>query len=141
VFAHKIESMADHLARHRAADVFLDTLPFNAQTTAVDALWAGLPVLTCLGESSCGRVAASLLTAIGLQELITNTQADYEALAIELASNPNKLKAIKDKLESNRLTTPLFDTPRFAKQIEAAYLKMYERYQSDLPPEHIYVDT
>jgi len=130
--------MPDYLARYRAADLFLDTLPFNAGTTASDALWAGLPVLTCTGEVFASRMAASLLTAIGLPELITSTQEDYEALAIELATNPERLKAIKQKLQLNRLSTPLFDTVLFTKHIEDAYTQMFERYQADLPPEHIY---
>jgi protein O-GlcNAc transferase len=120
--------------------LFIDTLPCNAHTTASDALWAGLPVLTCMGETFASRVAASLLNAIELPELITNTQADYEAKAIELGNNPAKLKAIKDKLERNRLTTALFDTPRFTKHIEAAYKQIFERYQADLPPDHIYIE-
>src|SRR5262249_20308746 len=122
----------DHLARHRLADLFLDTLPYNAHTTASDALWAGLPVLTRIGETFAGRVAASLLHAIGLTELITSTPQAYEALAIELATNPEKLAAIKRKLANNRLTTPLFDTKLFTKHIEAAYAAMYERYQAGL---------
>jgi predicted O-linked N-acetylglucosamine transferase (SPINDLY family) len=129
------------LARHRQADLFLDTFPYNAHTTASDALWAGLPLLTLMGESFASRVAASLLTAIDLPELITNSQEDYEALAIELATNPTKLKAIKAKLESNRLTTPLFDTPQFTKHLEDAYIKIYERYHADLPPKHIYIEN
>ena len=138
VFA-KRTSLPDHLARHRLADLFLDTLPYNAHTTASDALWVGLPVLTRIGETFAGRVAASLLNAIGLTELITSTPQAYEALAIELASNPEKLAAIKRKLATNRLTTPLFDTQLFTRHIEAAYIAMYERYQADLPPDHIYV--
>ena len=90
-----------------------------------------------MGESFASRVAASLLTAIDLPELITTTQEEYESLAIELATNPNKLKAIKTKLESNRLTAPLFDTPRFTKHLEEAYITMYERYHNDLPPDNI----
>jgi predicted O-linked N-acetylglucosamine transferase (SPINDLY family) len=132
---------SQYLARCKAADLFLDTLPYNAGATASDALWAGLPVLTCLGESFASRVAASLLYSIGLPELVTETQAEYEALAIELAKYPVKLKGIKDKLESNRLTTLLFDTTSFAKHIESAYTKMYERYQADLPTDHIYIDV
>jgi protein O-GlcNAc transferase len=139
VFAKRMK-LPEHLARHRAADLFIDTLPFNAHTTASDALWAGLPVLTCMGESFASRVAASLLNAIELPELITTTQEQYEATAIELATNPEKLKAIKDKLEKNRLTTALFDTPRFTKHIEAAYTQMYERYLADLLPDHIYIE-
>ncbi len=137
VFAKAME-MPEHLARHRVADLFLDTLPFNAHTTASDALWAGLPVLTRLGESFASRVAASLLNAIRLPELITQTQEDYEALAIKLGNNPAKLQAIKDKLEANRLTTPLFDTALFTRNIEDAYTQMYERYQTGLPPTHIF---
>jgi predicted O-linked N-acetylglucosamine transferase (SPINDLY family) len=140
IFCNWIER-SEYLARFKVADLFLDTLPYNAGTTASDALWAGLPVLTCMGESFASRVAASLLNAIELPELITTTQAEYEAKAIELGNNPAKLKAIKDKLERNRLTTALFDTPRFTKHIEAAYIKMYERYQADLPPDHIYIDA
>jgi predicted O-linked N-acetylglucosamine transferase (SPINDLY family) len=122
------------------ADLFIDTFPYNAHTTASDALWAGLPVLTCMGESFASRVAASLLNAIELPELITTTQQQYESTAIELATNPEKLNAIKDKLEQNRLTTALFDTTHFTKNIEAAYIKIYERYQADLPPDHIYIE-
>jgi protein O-GlcNAc transferase len=140
VFAKRIDP-SEHLARHRAADLFIDTLPYNAHTTASDALWAGLPVLTCKGESFASRVAASLLKAIELPELITTTQEQYEATAIELATNPEKLKDIKNKLERNRLTTALFDTPRFTKHIEAAYKQMYERYQADLQPNNIYIEN
>ena len=140
VFA-KRTNPPEHLARHRAADLFIDTLPYNAHTTASDALWAGLPVLTCTGESFASRVAASLLNAIELPELITTTQKQYEARAIELATNPEKLKAIKYKLERNRLTTALFDTPRFTKHIEAAYKQMYERYQDGLPLNNIYIEN
>jgi len=132
---------SEHLARHQAADLFLDTLPYNAHTTASDALWVGIPVLTCMGKSFASRVAASLLNAIELPELITTTQEQYEAKAIELATNPEKLKAIKYKLERNRFTTALFDTPRFTKHIEAAYKQMYERYQTDLQPNNIYIEN
>lgn len=130
-------SPSDHLARHRHADLFLDTVPYNAHTTASDALWSGLPVLTLMGQSFASRVAASLLSAIELPELITTTQNDYEVLAIELAKNPQKLADIKSKLARNRLNTPLFDTPLFTKNLESAYIKMFERYQAGLPPDHI----
>jgi protein O-GlcNAc transferase len=130
---------SDHLSRHRLADLFLDTLPCNAHITASDALWAGLPVLTRIGETFAGRVAASLLNAIGLSELITSTPQAYEALAIELATNPERLANLKRKLATNRLTTPLFDTQRYTRHIEAAYTMMYERYQTNLPPDHIFV--
>ena len=139
-FGNRIER-SEYLARYRLADLFLDTLPYNAGTTASDALWAGLPVLTCMGESFASRAAASVLNAIELPELVTTTHEQYEAKAIELATNPAKLRAIKDKLERNRLTTALFDTPRFTKHIEAAYTQMYERYQTDLPRDHIYIEA
>ena len=119
----------EYLARYRVCDLFVDTSPYNAGTTASDALWVGLPVLTLMGQSIASRMAASLLNAIGLPELITNTQAEYEALAIDLAMSPNKLEGIKLKLANNRMTTRLFDTPLFAKDIEAAYIKMYEECQ------------
>lgn len=140
IFAKRMP-LQEHLARHRLADLFLDTLPYNAHTTASDALWAGLPVLTCMGESFASRVAASLLNALHLHELITSTQDEYEALAIELATDPEKLAQIKQKLDNNRLTTPLFDTPLFTKHLEEAYTQMYERYHADLPPDHIYINS
>ncbi len=136
VFGGRIPT-EEYLARYRVCDLFLDTFPYNAGTTASDALWMGLPVLTLLGQSFASRVAASLLNAIGLPELITSTQEEYEALAIELAMNPQKLADIKIRLNHNRHTTPLFDTPLFTKNLEAAYIQMYERYQADLKPEHI----
>ena len=138
VFAQRIP-LQDHLARHRLADLFLDTLPYNAHTTASDALWAGLPVLTQIGETFAGRVAASLLTTIGLPELITRSPQAYVDLAVELATNPDKLAGIKCKLVANRLTTPLFNTQLFTRHIEAAYGAMYKCYQAGLPPEDIYV--
>jgi predicted O-linked N-acetylglucosamine transferase (SPINDLY family) len=138
VFAKKLPA-PDHLARHRLADLSLDTLPYNAHTTASDALWAGLPVLTQIGETFAGRVAASLLNAIGLGELIATTARQYEEIAIELAINPEKLAAIKTKLANNRLSTPLFDTQLFTRHIENAYEAMYERHRTRMPPDHIYV--
>jgi predicted O-linked N-acetylglucosamine transferase (SPINDLY family) len=132
--------LADHLARHNLADLFLDTLPYNAHTTTSDALWAGLPVLTCTGESFASRVSASLLCAIDLPELVTTTQSEYEQLAIELAIQPNKLKAIKDRLEIMKMASTLFDSPSFSSQIENVFLKMYECYLSDLNPSHISID-
>ena len=138
IFAERMP-LPDHLARHRQADLFLDTLPYNAHTTSSDALWTGLPVLTLMGQSFASRVAASLLNAIGLPELITSTREEYEGLAIELALNPKKLADVKSKLANNRLSAPLFDTPLFAKNIESAYTKMYDHYQNDLKPEHIFI--
>ena len=125
----------EHLARLKLADLFLDTLPYNAHTTASDALWAELPVLTCLGDTFAGRVAASLLTSIDLPELITDSLDAYKAKAIDLARNPSELKRIGDKLKANRLTTPLFDSDRYVRNFEAALKRMFERRQSGLPPE------
>jgi predicted O-linked N-acetylglucosamine transferase (SPINDLY family) len=140
VFAPSME-LADHLARHRQADLFLDTFYYNAHTTASDALWAGLPVVTCLGEFFAGRVAASLLKAIGLPDLIAHDHATYETLALELATHPGKLAALREKLAVNRTTYPLFDTARFTRHLEEAYKRMYERYQAGLVPDHVVVDT
>ena len=135
----KFLSLDKYLARYRAADLFLDTLPYNAGTTASDALRMGLPVLTLMGESFASRIAASLLNSLDLPELITTTKEEYENLAIELATNPEKLKTIKEKLQKNILTTPLFNTKIFTNHIEAAYEAMYDRYQNDLLPDHIEV--
>jgi predicted O-linked N-acetylglucosamine transferase (SPINDLY family) len=126
---------AEYLAQHRLADLFLDTLPINAHTTASDALWAGLPVLTCRGSAFAGRVAASLLRTLGLPELIAESLADYETLALELARSPARLAALRARLERNRLTSPLFDTGRFCRHIEAAYGEMWERYRRGEPPQ------
>jgi predicted O-linked N-acetylglucosamine transferase (SPINDLY family) len=132
IFAGRTK-LEDHLARHRLADLFLDTLPYNAHTTASDALWTGLPVVTCQGTAFAGRVAASLLNAIGLPELVTQNLADYEALALRLASDPVALKVVRCKLAANRTTQPLFDTDRFRRNIEAAYLRMWETFQRGEP--------
>src|SRR5439155_21761581 len=133
VFAPRMK-LDEHLARHRLADLFLDTLPYNAHTTASVALWAGLPVLTCMGSAFAGRVAGSLLNAVGLPELITHSLEDYEALALQLATTPTLLSAIRAKLAQNRTSYPLFDTERFRRHIESAYLTMWERYQrGELP--------
>jgi predicted O-linked N-acetylglucosamine transferase (SPINDLY family) len=140
VFAERMP-LADHLARHRLADLFLDTLPYNAHTTASDALWAGLPVLTRIGGTFPGRVAASLLQAIGLPELITSTQEAYQRLAIELAADSQKLAAIKHKLASSQLAKPLFDTRLLTRRVEAAYEEMYTRLQLGLAPDHIFIGT
>jgi protein O-GlcNAc transferase len=127
-------AQADHLARSKHADLFLDTLPYNAHTTASDALWAGLPVVTCLGETFAARVAASLLHAVGLPELIAASLEDYEALALKLAGEPYFLAAIKTELALNRDTCPLFDTDRITRHIESAYTTMWERHQSGQAP-------
>lgn len=128
VFAPRMKP-EDHLARHAQADLFLDTLPCNAHTTASDALWAGLPVLTCAGRTFAGRVAASIVTSAGLPELVTHSLADYEALALKLAHNPAELGAIRAKLGKNRDNCPLFDTQRYTRNLEAAYAEMWEEYQ------------
>ena len=128
VFAPKIP-VEEHLARHRLADLFLDTLPYNAHTTASDALWTGLPVVTCLGATFAGRVAASLLTATGLSELVTRSLDEYEALTMRLALDPALLGSIKAKLASNRDRCPLFDTARFTRYVEAAFNYMWERHR------------
>ena len=131
---------SEYLARFKVTDLFLDTRPYNAGTTASDALRMGLPVLTLKGESFNSREAASILTSMNLPELITNTPEEYEALAIELATQPDKLKAIKDKLASNLSTAPLYDTKLFVKNLESAYTTMYERHHKGLEPDHIYVE-
>jgi predicted O-linked N-acetylglucosamine transferase (SPINDLY family) len=115
-----------HLARHRLADLFLDTLPYNAHATAADALWAGLPVLTCKGNAFAGRVAASLLGALGMRELVMENLADYEAMALSLARDPARLKGLKDKLSQNLPNTPLFDADCFRRNIEDAYVRMLD---------------
>jgi predicted O-linked N-acetylglucosamine transferase (SPINDLY family) len=131
--------MSEHLERNVLADLFLDSLPYNAHTTASDALWANVPVLTLQGKSFAGRVAASLLHAIEMPELITHTEQEFEDKAVDLATHSEKLAALKAKLSKNRLTTPLFDTKLYTKHFEAALLEAYERYQSDLPPAHIQI--
>jgi len=138
IFA-KLIPHAEHLARHAVADLFLDTVPCNAHTTASDALWAGLPLLTCMAESFSGRVAASLLHAIGLPELVTTTLQDYERLAVDLALQPEKLAGLKDKIARNRLTAPLFNTALFTEHLEAAYVAMLERYRTGAKPGHIQI--
>jgi protein O-GlcNAc transferase len=138
-FAPYVQDVADHLARYRLADLFLDTLPFNAQTTACDALWAGLPVLTRLGSTFVGRAAASLLSAIDMPELITHSAEEYEALALKLATDAPYLAAIRRKLADHRLTTPLFDSELFTRHVEAAYSHMIERHRAGLPPDHLVI--
>jgi protein O-GlcNAc transferase len=138
VFAPRLP-YAEHLARLSAANLFLDTLPYNAGATASDALWAQLPVLTRAGDTFVGRMAASLLQSVGLPELVTATPQAYEDVAVEIATHPEKYASIKDKLARARLTGPLFDTLRFTRHMEAAYTAIYRRYQEGLPPDHIHV--
>jgi predicted O-linked N-acetylglucosamine transferase (SPINDLY family) len=138
IFASRATA-ADHLARHRLADLFLDTFNYNAHTTAADALWAGLPLVTKVGEGFAARVGASLLGAVGLPELITHSERAYEALALSLATDPHRLQDIKTKLAAHRATAPLFDTKRFARHLEAAYDRVYQRYLNGEAPEDLVV--
>ena len=138
VFADKVP-MDEHLARHRLADLFVDTFAFNAHTTAAEALWTGLPLVTKLGKGFAARVAGSLLNAVGLPELITETEQDYEALILELATNPMKLAEIKDKLATNRLTQPLFNTELYTKHLENGYQQAYQNYFDGNLPQTIIV--
>lgn len=137
IFSPRIELMSDHLARYALADLFLDTFPYNAHTTAVDSLKAGIPVLTILGEAFAGRVAASLLNALDLNELVTPSQKEYESLAIELATHPKQLMSIKERLKLNLVTKPLFNSRLFTRDIESIYLEMMERHWAGLAPDHI----
>jgi predicted O-linked N-acetylglucosamine transferase (SPINDLY family) len=134
VFAPRV-SLVDHLARLRLADLYLDTIPVNANATASDVLWTGLPLLTCMGNTFAGRVGASLLQAIGLPELVASSPAEYEAIALSLARAPAALAHLKTKLESNRGTQPLFDTARITRNLEMAFMTMWERTQRGEPPQ------
>ena len=138
VFADKLP-LEEHLGRLRLADLFLDTFNFNAHTTASDALWAGIPVVTKIGKSFAARVAGSLLNAIELPELITTTEKEYEALALSLATDPNKLTKIKKKLSEKKNSTSLFNTETYTKNLEQAYMQAYQRYANGLPPAELNV--
>jgi protein O-GlcNAc transferase len=138
VFADRV-NLDEHLARHRLADLFLDTLPINAHTTASDALWAGLPVLTCLGRVFAGRVAASLVNAAGLPELITNSLEDYEKLAMRVAREPRLLARFKERLAQSMQTNPLFESRQYCRQIEAAYTMMFDLWQHGDSPQALTV--
>ena len=139
VFAERL-SQSEHLARHRHADLFIDTFNYNAHTTASDALWAGLPMVTKLGRGFAARVAGSLLSAVGLPELITESEQDYEALILKLATNPDKLAKIKKKLAINRLSKPLFDTEQYTKHLEDGYQQAYHNYFDGKAPQTIIVE-
>jgi protein O-GlcNAc transferase len=141
IFAPRLDRIEDHLARHRHADLFLDTLPYNAHSTAIDALWAGLPVVTCAGSAFPGRVGASLLRSAGLPELVTHDLEDYEALAARLASDASLLQGIRRRLEENRATQPLFDMDRLRRHIEAAYLTMWDIHARGEAPRHFQVEA
>jgi len=136
IFANRLP-LAEHLARHQQADLFLDTSPCNAHTTASDALWAGLPLLTKQGSTFPGRVSASLLQAIGLPELIADTQSTYETLAIEYGNSPEKIQKIKQKLLVNKINLPLFNTQLFTTQLEDVFSKMIEQARANLSPADI----
>lgn len=138
-FAQPLD-LPEHLARHRLADLFLDTLPINAHTTASDSLWAGLPLVTLAGDVFVGRVAGSTLRAVGLPEMITYSLAEYEARALDLATNPAKLAEIRQKLINNLPTAPLFDSLRYTKHLEAAYLRMAEIRSAGQPLQPIIVN-
>lgn len=127
IFAPRVP-VEQHLARQRLADLFLDTLPYNAHTTASDALWIGLPVITCAGETFAARVAGSLLHAAGMPELITHTLQEYEMRALHLATHAEALRSIRTRLEQTHASMPLFDTERFAQQLEQAYRAMWQRW-------------
>lgn len=129
VFAPRV-SLPEHLARHGCADLFLDTLPYNAHTSACDALWAGLPVLSCIGDTFVGRVGASLLHAVGLPELAVGSADEYEALALRLVREPALLAGFRQRLVANRSICPLFDTARYARDLEAAFVELVEHQRS-----------
>ncbi len=139
VFAERLPRKKEHLARYSLANLFLDTFDFNAMTTACDALWAGLPVLTCAGERPPSRVAASLLTALGLPDLITDTAESYAEQAFTLAAHPEKLESVRARLARNRLSHPLFDTARTVRHLEQAYRMMWERHMAGQPPASFHV--
>ena len=141
VFAPFLSNLDDHLVRLSIADLFLDTLPCNAHTTASDALFMGVPVITTSGPTFAGRVAASLLSAVGMPELIVPSLSAYEARALELTRDPAALRAVKAKLSTNRTSFPLFDTARFTRHLEAAFGAMRERQRRRLPPERFSVAT
>ena len=138
IFSKTIK-LEDHLARHKLADIFLDTFNFNAHSTASDALWAGLPVITRIGEQFVARVASSLLNALGLPELIATNDYEYEALALELATNKSLLKSTKKKLLHNKHSTPLFDTKSYTKNYEEGLEKAFNLYKECKKPEDIWV--
>ena len=136
IFAKRMP-VQEHLARHKLADLFIDTFPYTAHTTCSDALWAGLPVLTRIGQTFASRVGASLLSSIGLEELIANTKKEYENLAIKIATNSKILKNIKNKLEKNKINKPLFNTKLYTSNLELAYKKIYKNYYSNLAIKNI----
>ena len=140
IFAPRLAFKEDHLNRIKLADLFIDTLPYNAHTTSSDALRMGVPVLTCIGKSFTSRVAASLLNAVNLPEMITTSKDHYESLAIKLATDPEEFRSIKDKLVNNLPTAPLYDTKLFTKHLESSYIKMHDQYYKGMSPKDIYLE-
>ena len=139
IFARRT-NLSEHLARHKHADLFLDTFPYNAHTTASDSLWSGLPVLTCKGNSFASRVASSLLSSCGLSDFITKSFDEYESKAIELSNNPELIQKAKNHLNINKFIIPLFDAKLYLKNIEKAYTLIYENYLNGMSPNHIQID-
>jgi predicted O-linked N-acetylglucosamine transferase (SPINDLY family) len=139
VFAPRV-ALDHHLARHRLADLFLDTLPYDAHTTARDALFSGVPLITCLGKTFAGRVAASVLEAVGLPELVTANLEEYESLALRLAREPLVLQRLREKLARNRLQSTFFDSDRYRCHIESAYTTMWQLWQDGQPPRSFSVE-
>jgi predicted O-linked N-acetylglucosamine transferase (SPINDLY family) len=133
VFAPRVD-LERHLARHRLADLFLDTLPYDAHTTARDALFSGVPLITCLGKTFAGRVAASVLESVGLSELVTGNLEEYESLALRLAREPLVLQMLRKKLARNRLQCTFFDSDRYRRHIESAYTTMWQIWQDGQSP-------
>lgn len=136
----KKTSNQEHIKRFQLADLFLDTFPYGAHTTANEALFSGLPIVTIIGESFQSRVCSSLLSTVGLKELITNSYEEYENLAINIAKNPQKLQSIKDSLKMNIKNSPLFNSKFYTENLEKAYINIYERHNKNLEPEHIYIN-
>jgi predicted O-linked N-acetylglucosamine transferase (SPINDLY family) len=137
VFAPRIENKSDHLARHRLADLFLDTFTYNASTTAIDALWAGLPILTCPGSTFYSRICSSLLRSVGLADMICDSVQTYEDRAVYLATERNALAEVRERLARNRMSHPLFDIKRFVRHLEAGYREIWERSQENRPHQHV----
>ena len=131
----------EHFARYRSADIFLDSLPYNAHTTANEALWSGLPVLTQIGEAFAGRVAASLLKTVGLDELITHSKEEFETKAIALSLQPSEFERLKSQLAQNLKSSPLFNASLYARHIEDAFQQMHQRHVQGLRPDHIFINS
>ncbi|MBF0185528.1 MAG: tetratricopeptide repeat protein [Magnetococcales bacterium] len=132
-------ALADYLANYRLVDLVLDTHPYNSGTTASNALWAGCPMLTCAGSTYVSRQAGSLLRNVGLGELVTHSMAEYEELAVALCHNPGRLQTLRQQMQAQLLTSPLFDSPRFTRHLESAYQLIWQRHLQGLPPDHVSV--